>query len=425
MSDANSSSPLRSIDDLEASILNLCARINATTYQLLVEVREFDRRAGWVSYGLSSCAEWLACYCPFGLSAAREKVRVAHALATLPVMSEAFGSGRLSYSKARALTRVAGSHNEAELVEFALRHSNDQVEQRCRELRCGTIASVNDAMLAQARRSLSMYRDHDKGTMKITIELPMEQGELIDKALDKARDDNPAPEFRDESWSARQADALVAMARDYLNGTGSSEEKTDSADNYLVTVHVGREALAKGRGRAGLPLESVKRLCCGGHTVTIVENAKGEPLNIGRKSRTIPTAIQRALRARDRHCRFPGCTNSRFVNGHHIEHWSNGGETSLDNLILLCEKHHRLVHEGGFRIDKDYRDRWTFFRPDGIAVPESGYHLSDIIDETVVEVSDVNKYPSREGFKATREKAALNVLQREFRDRTRLQSSYR
>jgi hypothetical protein len=187
-------------------------------------------------------------------------------------------------------------------------------------------------------------------------------------------------------------------------------------------VHVDQEALADGKGRAGLPLESVKRLCCDGQTVTIVENARGEPLNIGRKSRTIPTAIQRALRARDKHCRFPGCTNSRFIDGHHIEHWSNGGETSLDNLILLCEKHHRLVHEGGFRIDKDYQDRWAFFRPDGIAVPDGGYRLNDIIDETA---NDANEWtnPSREGFSSMRENAAISVLHRQFRDRKQQQSS--
>jgi hypothetical protein len=78
---------------------------------------------------------------------------------------------------------------------------------------------------------------------------------------------------------------------------------------------------------------------------------------------------------------FPGCHNTRFVDAHHVQHWSAGGETALSNLILLCSRHHRLVHEGGYRIDKDNGDRWIFKRPDGIAVPNCGYRLEDTIDE--------------------------------------------
>src|SRR5690606_39825144 len=87
--------------------------------------------------------------------------------------------------------------------------------------------------------------------------------------------------------------------------------------------------------------------------------------------------------ARDGGCRFPGCGRKRFVDAHHIEHWSTGGETSLANLMLLCSKHHTLVHEGGFRIEKDYRDRWFFRRPDGRAVPACGYRAADTRDDGV------------------------------------------
>jgi hypothetical protein len=133
-----------------------------------------------------------------------------------------------------------------------------------------------------------------------------------------------------------------------------------------------------------LPIESVKRLCCDGHAVVIKEDAKGEPLSIGRKSRIVPTAMQRALRARDSNCcTFPGCHNKRFLHNHHVRHWSNSGETNLDNLMLLCTRHHTLVHEGGFRIEKDFQDRWSFLRPDGIAVPTFGYNSQDMIDEDV------------------------------------------
>ena len=170
----------------------------------------------------------------------------------------------------------------------------------------------------------------------------------------------------------RQADAFVNMVNRYLCDNKSSEA---SNDNTLVTIHVQHSALAGNGGRSALPLESVKRMCCDSQALVITEDDNGEPLSIGRESRIIPKAIARAVRARDHNCcTFPGCRNRRFLHCHHVEHWSQGGETSLDNLMLLCTKHHTLVHEGGFRIDKDFQDRWFFVRPDGIAVPDCGYN---------------------------------------------------
>jgi len=371
------------IDELDRAIVSLSARINAASYELLVLVRRFDERAGWLKWGFCNCAEWLHWRCDLSLSAAREKVRVAHALKTLPLIASAFSSGELSYSKVRALSRVATLDNEKALLDFALNTTAARVEERCRELRCGTADSLSEANRAYAKRSLRMHRDAARGTMTITVELPLEAGELIDKALDKAREVSASqgPEFADESWAAQQADALVTMANAYL--TGQREASTGSSANYQVTVHVDHSALSEGRGRSGLPIESVRRLCCDGETVILVEDEDGEPLNVGRKTRTVPKAIKRALWARDQGCVFPGCNNKRFVDAHHIQHWSAGGETSLDNLLLLCTRHHRLVHEGGFAIAKDYLDRWYFKRPDGQAVPHCGYRLEDILDDDI------------------------------------------
>jgi len=371
------------IDELDRAIVSLSARINAASYELLVLVRRFDERAGWLKWGFCNCAEWLHWRCDLSLSAAREKVRVAHALKTLPVIAAAFSSGELSYSKVRALTRVARQDNEEALLAFALHTTAARVEERCRELRCGTADSLSEANRAYANRSLRIHRDPARGTMTITVELPLEAGELIDKALDKAREASTSqgPEFADESWAAQQADALVTMANAYL--TGQREASTGSSGNYQVTVHVDRLALSEGHGRSGLPIESVRRLCCDGETIILVEDEDGKPLNVGRKTRTVPTAIKRALWARDQGCVFPGCNNNRFVDAHHIQHWSAGGETSLDNLLLLCTRHHRLVHEGGFAIAKDYLDRWYFKRPDGQAVPHCGYRLEDTLDDDI------------------------------------------
>jgi hypothetical protein len=92
----------------------------------------------------------------------------------------------------------------------------------------------------------------------------------------------------------------------------------------------------------------------------LFEDEEGEPLSVGRKSRAVPPAIRRALKARDDGCRFPGCTRTRFVDAHHIEHWADGGETSLDNLVQLCRHHHRLVHEGGFACEREPGGRLRF-----------------------------------------------------------------
>ena len=152
-------------------------------------------------------------------------------------------------------------------------------------------------------------------------------------------------------------------------------------DNHLVTIHVDQSALAGEGGRAAVPLESVKRHGCDGHAVVLTETDEGEPLSIGRKSRVIPKAIERAVRASDNDTStFPGCRNHRFLQCHHVEHWSSGGETCLDNLMLLCTKHHALVHEGGFAIARDFQDKWYFRRPDGIALPEVGY-VSRVYDD--------------------------------------------
>ena len=388
------------IDELDRAIVNLSARINAESYELLVLIRCFDERAGWLEWAFPNCAEWLHWRCDLSLSAAREKVRVAHALKILPAISLAFSRGELSYSKVRALTRVARPDNEGMLKAFALKTTAARVEERCRELRCGTVESVTEANRSHARRSLRMHRDQSRGTMTITVELPLEAGELIDKALDKARETSasPAAEFAEESWPAQQADALVAIAGSYL--AGQSDASSASSENYQVTVHVDRSALSDGKGRSGLPIESVKRLCCDNETVVIVEGENGEPLNIGRKTRTVSTAIRRALWARDRGCAFPGCTHTRFLDAHHIQHWSAGGETSLYNLLLLCTRHHRLVHEGGFSIAKDYLDRWYFRRPDGMAVPQCGYRPEDMQDDDIDTdgaKSGLNLNPSAEG----------------------------
>ena len=382
---ASSAVPLaeyhRSVDALDRAIVNLTRKLAADEYRLLVLIREFDERGGWLKWSFANCAEWLHYRCDLSLSAAREKIRVAHALKPLPAISGAFECGALTYSKVRALTRVANAANESELLAFAMQTTAARVEERCRQMRNVTPESNDLSQRAHARRCLSQWRDEVRGTMRITVEVPMEHGELIAKALDKAVEAGAVDdaESADESWHAQQADALVNIARDYLSGNGGKGGPT--ADHYQVVIHTDHAALTDGAGRSDLPVETVRRLSCDGSIIEMTDGPDGEPLNVGRKRRTVTTAIRRALWARDKGCAFPGCTHRRFIDAHHIEHWSKGGETRVDKMLLLCSSHHRLVHEGGYDIRQDHKGGWYFRRPDGRAVPGCGYRREDVTDD--------------------------------------------
>ena len=385
----------RDIDELDQAILTLSRKLNAQHYQFLVLVREFDERAGWLQWSLASCTQWLAWRCDLSQSAARERVRIAHALKALPEISQAFAVGDLSYSKVRALTRVANAQNESALLAMARTMTAAHVDQHCQQRRNGSADAREDAGKAQARRSLRSWRDEARGMVTITLELPMAEGLLFEKAIDKAsadQDGSYAAPDDSTSWQALQADAAMAMAQAYLSGLGAKNTHqsnhqpgpttaTSTADHYQVMVHVDHQALSGQQGQSEMPVETVRRLCCDGSIVPIIEDDQGQPLNVGRKRRIVSTSIRRALWSRDRGCAYPGCSHTRFVDAHHIEHWANGGETSLDNTVLLCSNHHQLVHEGGYSIHRDQHGSRYFQRPDGRAVPACGYHPSDWQDD--------------------------------------------
>ncbi len=176
-------------------------------------------------------------------------------------------------------------------------------------------------------------------------------------------------EERRLACQARRADALALVAETYLHSESSS---VSTADRYQVVVHVDAETLRdRTAGRChvehgpALAAETVRRLTCDASLVRITETEQGEPLDVGRKTRTIPPAIRRALNARDRGCCFPGCTYQHYLDAHHIEHWAAGGKTKLSNLVTLCRTHHRLVHEGGIAVEARPDGGWRFLRPDG------------------------------------------------------------
>jgi hypothetical protein len=232
--------------------------------------------------------------------------------------------------------------------------------------------------------------------------VPIEEGEVIANAIARAAENEEAAlglEFADakanarahdsaespalaHGWRAQQVDALVAIMKTYLSGgTQRADGSGGCEDHYQVVVHVDEAALRGGAGRSDLPIDVVRRLACDGGLVTVLEDERGAVLDVGRKQRVVSTPLRRALLARDRHCAFPRCRYTRYVQAHHVRHWANGGPTSLENLMLLCSHHHKLLHEGGFKMRRDEGGKIFFQRPDGRVIPRHGYRLDDMCDD--------------------------------------------
>jgi hypothetical protein len=368
------------LERIESEITELAAHINAATCRWLCLVAELDRREGWASWGAKSCAHWLSWRCSVSPSAAREHVRVARRLADLPSVRRSFAAGELSYSKVRALTRVVTPATEDELVGIARHATAAQIEVMVRSYRRAAAgAEVAEANARHRRRSLTYFYD-DEGFLVLRARLMPEDGAVVVAALTAAAAElgppDPSENVSAETSEAhplrfeeRNADALVAVADRALSGGPGSPARPE------VVVHVDADALAGRDGRSELddgmhlPPETTRRLACDAPIVTLVER-DGEPLSGGRRTRRVPAALRRALRARDRRCRFPGCTEARHVDAHHVRHWADGGPTSLDNLVQLCRFHHRFVHEGHCTVEMSHRGP-RFTLPDGTTVEDA------------------------------------------------------
>ena len=393
------------LDRLETQITELWGYLNAATYQFLTLVAEFDRNEAYVRHGLPSTAHWLNWQCGIGMIAARAKVRVARALEHLPEISAGFASGEFSYSKVRAMTRVASPANESVLAHVARFGTASHVEKLVRKYRWTQRRDASKTAQGQhLNRSVHWYFDENE-TFVLNAHLPPEIGALVAQALQAAADVLRESRQRDERnelrqhadanqfpWSrlstpnaANRADALRLVAEAFLKARSEEIESTASADRFQLVVHVDQAVLTRDidvdasephraelDGGPALALATVRRLGCDCTAAGLVEGRSGEPLDIGRRTRIIPAAINRALRARDGGCRFPGCDRTRFCEGHHVTHWADGGETKLGNLVTLCSFHHTLVHEGGFDVRVTDDGLFVFLRPDGRRIPECG-----------------------------------------------------
>ncbi|MCY3621252.1 MAG: HNH endonuclease [Gammaproteobacteria bacterium] len=464
--------------ELRCAVTDMAAHINLADWRFIKLVAAMDRRRGWDERGYCSLGNWLDHRCGLGPCAARERIRIGRALARLPDIDAAFRDGILSYSKVRAITRVATRDTEAMLLDIAGRSSAAQLESLVRT--CERVDRSNvERIPSEQRRSLSWH--YEDGMLVVTAAVPAERGALVIKALQKvvdARKDEreayfesvlaedcravaptgdaePAaadgetadaehvaelPEteqagrqetngsanvqvaangqhpdgvaqparvaggLRDVSAEAerpdvdvaddvaesddlpaslvfdlsntgqRYADALVDVAEHYLaNGPGNRERRT--GQRYEVVLTIDRNELAERAAEGGaryhvepdwgVDEEDARRIACDVDVTEFIEDARGNLLNYERRRRVVPARLLRALKLRDHNrCRFPGCPHQRYVEAHHVEHWIDGGETRLSNLVLLCSAHHRLLHHGAFHIAAE-DDGFVFVSRDG------------------------------------------------------------
>jgi hypothetical protein len=356
------------IDAMGERIAALCAEVDVTMHRLLCELRAFDEAGGWYAQGFTSCAHWLNWRSGVSLGTAREHLRVAHALAQLPRIDEALAAGRLSYSKARAITRVATPATEEKLLETARCSTAAQLEKICRlfgQAQCssakpgpdGTGQTPGEAIAQEDDRRWVRHRVTDDGMVRIELQLLPEEAARVLKAIESHAD---RPD--------RLADGACELAEATLRGAATERQPVE------VRVHIEASTLTGATETGdGISAETSRRLCCDAGIVPVLEDDAGKVLDVGRRTRAVPAPIRRALERRHgRVCSFPGCTHRRFVDTHHLHHWLDGGETKVENLTFVCRRHHRFLHEHGFSVFRGDAGELVFQDPAGRVVPPTG-----------------------------------------------------
>jgi Domain of unknown function (DUF222)/HNH endonuclease len=429
------------LERVEAEICTLAGQIAAATCRFLRLLADFDAREGWAGWQVRSCAHWLSWRCGMDLRTAREHVRVARAMADLPRVTSSFAAGRLSYSKVRALTRVATPRTEDDLVEAALHAPAAQVERLVRGLHTAqdSEAALDAGPGRRATRPGVQWRWADDGSLVVWGRLAPADGarllagltrlehqrtrttDSVGVATERADAADGSAEHPDSEPSTHEptvvagalsdlgpaliaaaelacttydapihapgaevvvhvdADAFVESARRALSATGDPAESPAAAESAAArepaeTAPSSRPEAPKlpaGRLDDGpaLTAATIQMLACDGRIRLSVDGPDGRTLDLGRRRRRPTNRQLVALWRRDRGCAVPGCGRARFLHAHHVRPWASGGKTNLDNLLLLCGEHHRLLHDRRFAIDARGRQRFRFSALDGRPVP--------------------------------------------------------
>ena len=419
------------VEHLEHEMLGLAGHLAAATCSFLLMVGEYDARGSWASWECLSCAHWLNWRCGVGMTAAREQVRVARRLRELPLVRATFARGEISYSKVRAITRVAHPAIEAKLVDLARWSTASQLERACSALRrCADIADAearlrDDEERAELRRSMTWYHDADTGDLVVRLRIPAGAAAesftstIAAAVQDGHGHDDGAAEEPDE-LECRRLDALLDLV---AAGAGTASSLAPQAEvvvhmtagpaHVADPAHIADPRHASGgevgqRGDGGgqwpaitsggqqLSLHTLEQLCCDAGVRSVLDLPSLGPaapvapwselvtsLDLGRHARFPSAALRRAVHRRDRGCcRFPGCDRRHRLHVHHIVWWERGGRTDRANLLLLCPKHHRAVHRGAWSLSGTadspvFRRGGEVVRP---AAPQLQGRLAELVD---------------------------------------------
>ena len=346
---------------LSEGLVELQAEVETAQLEVLRRVSELDRRRSYGEEGFGSASGWLVGRCGMAWSAAKRTVGQARALADMPHTAEALTAGRLSLGQTGALIKAFHTHREpfldaeSELVAAVGALSVGQgyrlVDYWAQNL--DPDQALGDANKIYGRRNLHLSPTFG-GMVRVDGDLDPHGGQTVLAALNALCDHTNRHGPDGLTAPQRRADALVDICSDFL---AHGDPPQTGGEKPHLTVMVDLETLLGGPGSLSeyddgtvITPETARRLACDAGVSRVIVGPDSQPLDIGRKTRTVPAALRRAVVARDRHCQADHCDRpARWCDVHHIDHWADGGPTAAANLTLLCRTHHRMVHEGGHK----------------------------------------------------------------------------
>lgn len=402
------------LERVEAELCTLAGQMAAATGRFLHLLADFDARDGWAGSGVRSCAHWLSWRCSLDLRTAREYVRVARALQGLPKVSAALADGRISYSKVRAVSRVATPKNEDDLLHAALHNPAAHLDRLVRGLLKARREDDEPDPRPRPRNQVQ-WRWDDDGSLVLWGKLEADDGARLLAGLARMDEERRRAERSHADHAGCDETAVVHGSAEPLTGRDGSAEPSWSVSGRHpsdlgpalvaaaellcseveapvfapaadVVVHTDIESLVQGTAGTdnqtpqegatariddgpALPSSTLQRLACDGRIVLSVDGPDGRTVDLGHKRRRPNQAQLQALWRRDRGCAHPGCGRTRFLHAHHVVSWASGGRTDLDNLVLLCGEHHRDLHDGGFAMVALGKQRFRFHGPRGAVRP--------------------------------------------------------
>jgi hypothetical protein len=322
-------------------VRSICAQQARLAQRLTQIVREADDRGDWQSAGCSSSAQWFAQISSSDHRSAARITSTSEALRTLPQLDHALSTGALTLDQVVAAAEFATPETDAELARVAVGQAPGKIALAARTI---VPPKVQDDQALYERRALSMTWTPGRRELCFSGRLPLEQGAAFEQAIwniakPQRALDKQAGTFLE--WQQSAADALVTLAK-----SGSDGGRARRTPTTLI-VHISRDEPPLVEGAGPISVETAERLTCDARRLTIKPN--GRDLVHSRVGRCASYAQQRALHKRAPHCQYPGCTATRELQAHHILAYEHGGRTELDNLIQLCPRHHKLIHDHHMR----------------------------------------------------------------------------